>query len=159
MSDAILLDCPKCGRKIGIPAVSGTIHVTCPSCREQWDWPRRRAPFKVMAWQDVGIFFGSLPARIGRWRRTALLASRFSGGQLAGALIAGIAIGTLVEYKIANHGRSSVSVDSGTFTFPAGAVKADPATTNILDAPGIDPKIDESIPTNLQDLVPAKTGQ
>ena len=39
MSGTIVVACPKCGQRLGIPKDSDTVHVTCPKCAAEWDWP------------------------------------------------------------------------------------------------------------------------
>jgi hypothetical protein len=39
MNTSIIIDCPECGQKLGIPCHQGTLHVTCPKCHKRWDWP------------------------------------------------------------------------------------------------------------------------
>jgi hypothetical protein len=100
MSNAILLDCPKCGRKIRISGVAGTVHVTCPACGEQWDWPKRREA------KRQGV-------RKSRWR-VELFRVRFSGAQLAAVLVAGIGIGIFagVQFEINSISRSGAQLEN-----------------------------------------------
>jgi hypothetical protein len=159
MSDTILLDCPKCGRKIGIPGASGTIHVTCPSCREQWDWPRRQAPAKGATRQAARVLFASFSGRIRGWWRVAVSPTRFSYAHLTVALLAGIGIGILLGTKLRIPGWSNPAPQPETISIPAGLGTNELSATNILNPPGINPKIDEAIPTNLQDLEPTNSRQ
>jgi hypothetical protein len=43
MSATWIIACPKCGQKLGIPIDSETVHVTCPKCTGEWDWPAKAA--------------------------------------------------------------------------------------------------------------------
>jgi hypothetical protein len=36
-----IIACPKCGQKLGIPGDRGIVHVICPKCTGQWDWPAK----------------------------------------------------------------------------------------------------------------------
>jgi len=159
MSATILLDCPKCGRKIGIPGDSGTIHVTCPSCREEWDWPRRRTPSKGETREAARVLFASFSGRLRGCWRAVLSPARFSGIHLAAALLAGIGIGILLGAQFLNGGGSSPAPQPETTAIPAAPIVGEPAATNILNPPGINLKIDETILTNVQDLEPEKSGK
>jgi hypothetical protein len=43
MTTPTIVECPWCGHTLGIPSDLGTIHVTCPRCRQSWDWPKDQA--------------------------------------------------------------------------------------------------------------------
>jgi hypothetical protein len=158
MSATILIDCPKCARKIGIPGDSGTIHVTCPGCREQWDWPRRRTPAKGATRQAARVLLASFTGRIRGWFRAAFSSGRFSALHLAVALLAGVGLGIILgtQTRIFGGPAPAPAPQAEATSIPADAGMGEPgAPTNILNPPGIDPKIDESFPTNVQETEPA----
>jgi hypothetical protein len=159
MSDTILLDCPKCGRKIGIPGVSGTIHVTCPACKKQWDWPPSKIPTVDAIRKATGRLLSSLSDRIAPWCRYTLSRGRFSGASLAAVMVAGIGIGFLLGDQWAIRSRAGRAAQAATAQIPALPDTADLAATNVPNSTGISPKIDDTIPTNLEDLIPEKTNK
>jgi DNA-directed RNA polymerase subunit RPC12/RpoP len=160
MSANVLIDCPKCGRKIRIPSDSGTIHVTCPACGEQWDWPKRRVPSKGATRQAAKDLSAALSGRLRGWWRAALSPGRFSWAQLFVAGIAGIGIGILLGGRLHIH---NSPIDVGppeTASLPAAPLiitNTGPVATNILNPPGINQKTEEVIPSGVQDLQPAKS--
>jgi endogenous inhibitor of DNA gyrase (YacG/DUF329 family) len=135
MSNTILLDCPQCGRKIRIAGASGTIHVTCPGCGEQWDWPSRGA--------------GSRQSASRGW--SALLKMRFSAAQLAVALVVGIGIGILagVQYELYNIASSEPDPES--LALPSVPSPGEPAAGPVSKRSGKNPIIDDTN-ANLQDI-------
>ena len=49
MTSTIIIECPKCAQKLGVPSHQGALYVTCPKCREGWDWPRGRTVIPTVA--------------------------------------------------------------------------------------------------------------
>jgi serine/threonine protein kinase len=39
MDKKTVVACPKCARRLYVPTMQGKLRVTCPACREAWDWP------------------------------------------------------------------------------------------------------------------------
>ncbi|HEX3716473.1 MAG TPA: hypothetical protein VH595_00765 [Verrucomicrobiae bacterium] len=160
MSANVLIDCPKCGRKIRIPSDSGTIHVTCPACGEQWDWPTRRIPGKGTTRQAAKDFSAALSERLQGWWRAALTRGRFSWAQLFVAALAGIGIGLLLGVRLHTHNNPIDSGPPETASLPSAPLittNTGPVATNILNPPGINQKTEEVIPSGVQDLQPAKS--
>jgi hypothetical protein len=143
MRDTILLDCPKCGRKIGIPGAPETIHVTCPTCGEQWDWPLRGASARRVKRERAGRLAAQFSRRISDWYGATVSRVRFSGAQLAIALIAGIGIGVLLGFRAALHSASVSGPQPEPLALP-GAPDAGMPGTNLHD----------TNMTNFQDLKP-----
>jgi hypothetical protein len=85
-----------------------------------------------------------------------LLPSRFTGPQLALAFVAGVGIGVLAGTQLHKRGGSSPAPQPEPLSIPALGT-GESAATNIFNPPGINPKIDETIPSNLMDLEPAKS--
>ena len=158
MSETILLDCPNCGRKIGVPGVSGTIHVTCPACKKQWDWPRRRFSASGAIRQVSRGFFDSFSERVGSWFRAVFSHGRFSGAHLVAVAVAGIGLGFFLGNQWTIR-RAAGRTSSETVSIPVLPDTNDLSATNVLNPPGINPKVDDTIPTNLEDLIPAKTNK
>ncbi len=159
MSATIQLDCPKCGRKIAIRGDSGTIHVTCPACREQWDWPRRQAPPTGATRQATRVRIANLAGRVKGWYRATLLPVRFSGAQLIIASLAAIGFGVILGMRMSVQREASLPLEPEVVSIPVGPDLVGPAATNILNSPGINPKTDDAILTNMQDLDPSTTNQ
>jgi hypothetical protein len=143
MSDAILLDCPKCGRKIGIADASGTIHVTCPSCKAQWDWDNGRAAAMGAKWRSGKRQFTGIARRAANWCQAVLLPPRFSFVQVGIALICGVGIGLLAGIWL---GMRSTSSDPQTEPTAGEVGVAGSSSTNIFELPNTDAKPDKSSP-------------
>lgn len=156
MSDTILLDCPKCGRKIGVPGVSGTIHVTCPACKKQWDWPPSKTPTIDAVREATGRLFSGFRGRFVPWCRYTLSRGRFSGVFLVAVTIAGIGIGFLLGDQWAVRSRAGRAAQAATAQIPALPDTADLTATNVPNSAGITPKVGDTVPTNLEDLIPEK---
>jgi hypothetical protein len=160
MSENVLLDCPKCGQKFRIPAASGTVHVTCPKCREEWDWPRRGPFGKGATRRAAKNFFATLFGRSKSLRQNAFTLPRFTWAQLIVAWLGGIGVGILVAVLF--HLQPKQTATPPVEPPPAPAVptlsitNAAPVATNILNPPGINQKTDEAIPGSVQDLQPKK---
>jgi|GEM_PF-878766 len=57
--DSVIESCPGCGRRLRIPILRGALNLTCPTCRQTWEWsppgvithfdpdPVRLAPLKA----------------------------------------------------------------------------------------------------------------
>jgi predicted RNA-binding Zn-ribbon protein involved in translation (DUF1610 family) len=98
MSKTIQIDCPQCGRKIGIPTVSETIHVTCPACGEQWDWGkgRRRKSGGGAKWKRFEAFADRVLQRSMVQTRDFLAPRRFTGVHIVIAVLGGSVIGFIM---------------------------------------------------------------
>ena len=103
MSKPIQIDCPQCGRKIGIPAAaSETIHVTCPACGEQWDWGKKGKRRKKSGggggdkWKRFEAFADRVLLRWSVETRDFLAPRRFTGVNIVIAVLAGLVIGFIV---------------------------------------------------------------
>jgi hypothetical protein len=160
MSENILIDCPRCRKKIRIPSNTGTIHVTCPACREQWDWPRPRTPLKGATRHAARNLVATFSSRArGLWRG-ALAPGRFSWSHVIVAWAVGIGIGILVAATLHIGAKPAPPPpENPLIPFDPGLSNAAPVATNILNPPGINPKADEVIPGHVQDLEPAKKNQ
>jgi predicted RNA-binding Zn-ribbon protein involved in translation (DUF1610 family) len=155
MSKTILLDCPKCGRKIGIPGASGTVHVTCPSCGEQWDWAKRRAPALGAKWQAARASSGPFLEKAVFWFGRALFPPRFSGIQVIVALVGGIGIGVMVGDKLAIR-RMDSEPDPINVSLPESPGTNYQRSVNSLEMQGVGQKNDEPFPTNFPNPEPPK---
>jgi len=71
MIGSSIVACPKCGQKLGIPSDAGTVHVRCPRCFEEWDWPAKSRSDAPPASENIpnrGDCVGaSEPANPARW--------------------------------------------------------------------------------------------
>jgi hypothetical protein len=145
MSDSIVLSCPKCGRKLGIPKGSDTIHITCPACRTEWDWVKGRTGAKKGTTPKTPgkgkPRWKGYSERIKIWYRRVVLPPRFSGAHLILALLAGAAIGGVLGNRLAGRGRGS---------FENMNISKDPVLTGALESTNTELGIDDLAPTNSQ---------
>jgi hypothetical protein len=123
-----------------IPNYSGTIHITCPACWKQWDWNEGKLG-------AIG-FFSDLSERARRSFRLFFAGGRLSYAHLSIALVAGIAIGVAMDSKL--HLLRKARAES--VFIPTEPLTGVSAATNILTPAPIGPKIEDELPTNIQDL-------
>jgi hypothetical protein len=74
-------------------------------------------------------------------------------------MVAGLGIGFLLGDKWGVRSRVGQAAQAATAQIPALPDAADLAATNVPNSAGITPKIDDSIPANLEDLIPEKTNK
>jgi len=84
-----MMQCARCGQKFRIATTHGTVHVTCPKCSAQWDWP------------EAGISGGTTEefsnARAVEAWRAVVLRPRLSYAAAAAVLLAGLILGIYWE--------------------------------------------------------------
>jgi hypothetical protein len=122
-----------------IPSQSGTIHITCPSCWKQWDWTEGKL---------AGIGFLSDLSERARRSYRLFFSGRFSCAHLAIALAAGVAIGIAIDTKLhlLRKGKAEAVF------IPTEPLTGESAATNLLTPARVGPKIEDELPTNIQDL-------
>ena len=84
-----MMQCARCGQKFRIATTGGTVHVTCPKCTAQWDWPEAGAS-------------GATPEEVSNARaneawRAVVLQPRLSYAAAAAVLVAGLFLGVYWE--------------------------------------------------------------
>jgi hypothetical protein len=140
MNARVLIDCPKCGRKMKIPSQAGAIHITCPSCWKQWDWDEGKL--------GANGFFSDLTERVRGSFRPFFAGGRLSYAHLSLALVAGIAIGVALDTKL--HVPRKAQAEPA--FIPTERLTGESAATNILTLAPIGPKNEDELPTDIQDL-------
>jgi DNA-directed RNA polymerase subunit RPC12/RpoP len=88
-SATVMMRCAKCGQGFRILAAAGTVHVTCPKCSAQWDWP------------EAGVS-GATPeeasnAQANEFWREMVLQPRLSYAASTVVLLAGLGLGIFCE--------------------------------------------------------------
>ncbi|HEY3856681.1 MAG TPA: hypothetical protein VGO67_20030 [Verrucomicrobiae bacterium] len=133
MSKLIQIDCPQCGRKIGIPAaVSETIHVTCPACGEQWDWGKQRRRKQLGGgekWKRFEAFADRVLLRSMVETRNFLAPRKFTGVHIVIAVIGGSVFGFIIGI-VEGQSRAERFVHPAPASAPAQAETNAAASTN-----------------------------
>ncbi|MGA2175377.1 MAG: hypothetical protein ABSH38_10385 [Verrucomicrobiota bacterium] len=89
----LLIRCPQCGLKFRVVTSYGTIHVTCPGCRAQWDWQESGSPAKPALGPLVRAVLGKMRGQMRDFWQVAVLRPRLSYAGSAVVLLAGLGLG------------------------------------------------------------------
>ncbi|MGA2749202.1 MAG: zf-TFIIB domain-containing protein [Verrucomicrobiota bacterium] len=159
MSSTILLACPKCGQNLRIPAQAGRIHVTCPACREQWDWPKPAAFPKHFKAQALRAFVGSAGARMREWWWVGSRRPRFSYAQMVLMLVAGMGLALFAGYRLGAHRASPAHPASAGAGLPVELPPLGPRATNPESIGDYVPKPEDLLESNGPAVEKPRLGQ
>jgi hypothetical protein len=89
-STTLLMCCQKCGEKFRIKTSHGTVHVTCPKCKTQWDWRDFSSSGRVdrEKWRNRALDLWHVAAR----------KPRLSYAASAALLLAGFGLGAILAH-------------------------------------------------------------
>jgi hypothetical protein len=139
--------CAKCGQQFRIIAAAGTVHVTCPKCAAQWDWPE--AGTLGMTPEEASS------TRANEFWREMVLQPRLSYAASAAVLLAGLGLGVCWERfqqgPVAEDGADSLKL---TNTAPSVQSQAKNAGASGARRPNAVPSVEGLLPSNGIDFNP-----